>query len=77
MSKKINLNKMCDKCLKIVDVEEGEKFFGFVIEDDYGNSRAFRGHEVCIAELGEMLMAIYGNGEKPVKEGDKLNEGQF
>jgi hypothetical protein len=59
---KIDIRKMCDKCLRIVG--DNEKLVGFKIEDDFGNQRVFQGHPECVEQLGETIVQIYGKRDE-------------
>lgn len=51
-----DLKRMCDHCYRIVDAD---KLYGFVVIDDYGHERAFKGHESCVQEMIERLREIF------------------
>lgn len=61
MSNKIDLKRMCDHCYHIVT--EGEALFGFKLVDDYGYTRAFKGHESCVEEMTKIIKDRFATKE--------------
>ena len=57
MSEKINLKRMCDHCYRVLP--DDEMIFGFVLIDDYGFKRGFKGHEECVREMEKIIKDIY------------------
>lgn len=57
----INLDKMCDGCLRMLG--DNEKMFGFKVVDDLEQEKLFKGHESCVAELENTIKQLYiGDG---------------
>lgn len=60
LSEKKDLKRMCDHCFQIVDAD---KVYGFVVIDDYGFKRGFKGHEDCVQIMIEKLREIFPKRE--------------
>jgi len=59
MEEKINLKRMCDHCYHVLP--EDEMVFGFVLVDDYGFKRGFKGHQDCVEKMAKKVEEIYGS----------------
>ena len=57
----MDLEKMCDKCLRIV--ADNEDIFGFKLVDKNGIEKHFKGHESCMNDVMETLQQLYGGNE--------------
>lgn len=57
----IDLKKMCDHCYRILG--SNEPMFGFVLVDDNGYKRPFKGHEGCVKQMTEIIQSLYGVNE--------------
>lgn len=62
----IKIKNMCDRCLRVLG--DDEPMFGFIVYDDDGTERAFKGHEGCIQEIQEILVQLYGVQEEEKNE---------
>ncbi|UNH58350.1 hypothetical protein [Bacillus phage vB_BsuS_PJN02] len=58
----MDIDKMCDRCLRMVG--DNEKMYGFKIVDDEGKSKIVKGHKECVEEIMDVLQQLYRNGEK-------------
>lgn len=61
-------NKMCDRCFKTLGVDE--ILYAFSIWDDEGEVRVLKGHDVCVAEMRELLKQEGMELEDSELEGD-------